>query len=613
MARNDVAVDMRVRNRKLGGDLGKSRSMFKRAFKNIGRGIKGSLGKIFSPLGIGLGALGIGAIGKEVVEFETGLTRLGIQSSMSAEQIDKLRRNMVSMSDDTGIARGKILGGATALVNLLGSAGLTTRKLRLMADASDATGASMKDLGGLVFSLEKAFKLKGAKQLQIGLSRIITAGKEGAVPLNEMTMILQQVSSSFTELGGTGVDSVADLATAIQILRPAFGSAAETGTGLQSLMTAMAKKAKELRKAGLEVFVKDPVTGIKRFKAFRQVLDDFANNKLLRDPELMVKALGRVEAKKAATQLRANLKDFDKLRAATVKGNAVMEDSVTFRNSAAGKFSASMNKVKESIAKSFTPARIEKFAELMEKVSVFVGFIADNLLLTASVFATIKVGGFLLAMRGAATASAATATSTALTATAANAAAVGGGRFALAMKAAKIATLGIGAAIAGFEFGKFLDKKFKLSDKLAKGLETSGTEDVDQGFLRDRLKTLRGATSRLLATGEAGLSTDLILKQARGAVRAGKQTGSITTENPEDISVERISKKTVGLISGRLDTFGPDRLATQELKDAAKLLKDAAEANAKGLRITIGVDESSRTLVIKTVKGDDNKVRRSTQ
>ncbi len=621
MAREDVKVGMRVDNRKLGGDLGKSRSMFKRAFKNIGRGIKGTLSKVFSPLGIGLSALGIGAVVNDVIKFEDVLQRLTDQAGVTSPRaIDKIRKQMIALSRDTGLSRASIADAQKELVDLIGPTGLSAAKLDLLAEANLATGASMKDLAGLSFVLGKALDLNTPLKLKLGLSAIATAGQFGSISMAEMVPVMKQVAASMRALSGGGVGGTAQLASALQLLiGKGFASAAEAGTALESVLSSIAKKEKVLAGAKIGINVREMKDGKKQFIGLIPLLEKFRAKGLTTFGDL-IGILGRKEPAKALAALIPQIDALRKLSALsakqTAKNNSIETRAGNRRNSRVFKLKKSLNDVKESIAKAFTPERIEQFAALMEKVAVAVGFIADNLLLTAGVFGTIKVGGFLLAMRGAAVAAGVTATATGATAVEIQAASLAAGRFALAMKAARVAAGLTGAAIAGWMIGKQIDKWTGASNKIAsavfKGRQAPGTEDADQGFMRDRLDKLRAATSRQIATGKSGLTTEQTLSQARAAVAGGKQTGAFGPSG-EVTGVERASKARTTVFGGRQFTFGPDRLATQELKDAVKLLKDAAEANAKGLKITIGVDPATRTLVVKTEKGDDDSSRRSTK
>ncbi len=75
---------IRADNRRLRGDLNKSRKMFGKTFTKIGKGIRGKLSGALGGLGGLAAGLGVAAIAKDVLDFEETLTRLGIQAGTSA-------------------------------------------------------------------------------------------------------------------------------------------------------------------------------------------------------------------------------------------------------------------------------------------------------------------------------------------------------------------------------------------------------------------------------------------------------------------------------------------------------------------------------------------------
>jgi hypothetical protein len=391
-------AELGARSRKLDGDLRKAERSWRRFGQRASRDLKQRFTNIARSIGRSLTIAGGAAFaleGRQVLKFEDTLNRLQIQAGATGPQIATVKREIDELSASTGISRNALLGGVEALVNLKGAAGFSTKQLEVLARAQLATGASMEDLAGLAFALDNSMKLKSPEELEKGLSAIIQAGKDGAVPLNQMSVLLQQISADFAKVNGVGVQGAADLAAAMQIARRGFGSAEQSATGLQSLMTALAKNADRLRKSGVQVFDTDPATGVKRFRDLEGIIVDIQSSKLIKDPSKMIKALGRVEAQKAFDALSNNLDAFRDMAAAARESDAVQTDSAKRRQSDAFKIQKAFNDIRLAIASAFTPERIALFVKSMEKIAGFVGTLVDRLPTLVTAWAALKVSPFL--------------------------------------------------------------------------------------------------------------------------------------------------------------------------------------------------------------------------
>lgn len=466
--------------RKLDGGLKRAEGRFKKFGKNIKTSIGRSIKRGFSGLST-LGGFatagGLAIVGRQVLEFENTLNRLQIQSGKSNVETAQLRNQINKMARDTGIAREQILAGANAIINLEGSAGLSAKKLQVLADANLATGTSMEALAGLSFSLANSFELVDPAQLEKGLSAIITAGKEGAIPLNEMTLVLQQVSASFKEIGGTGVQGASDMAASLQVLRRGFGTASEAGTGLQAMITGLTKKSKQLKKKGIEVFDKNGA-----FRGIRPILDDFEKADLTFKE--LVDTIGRIEGAKAIKTMLEfrrtkidpatgkQLIGFEELSKAAAKSNAIQEDAAKRRKSDAFKIQKAFNDVKLAFAEAFTPERIKTFVKVVQKLADLLKWMVDNPLKSLGILFAMKFGpgalgsilsggGLLGKLAGGGGVSGA-------------AGAAGGKGLGLLGKGGLVA----GAGAAGFALGTFVDDLTGASDAISGFLSGVDTDEV---------------------------------------------------------------------------------------------------------------------------------------
>jgi hypothetical protein len=117
------------------------------------------------------------------------------------------------------------------------------------------------------------------------------------------------------------------------------------------------------------MFNKDPKTGVKTLKGFRDIVDQIANSKLAKDPTLLNEAFGSIEAQRFFEQLVKNRDMLDELEKKSSEGKAVATDSLAYQTSAAGQLEIAMNNLKLSVTKAFTPELIASFASALEKVA----------------------------------------------------------------------------------------------------------------------------------------------------------------------------------------------------------------------------------------------------
>ena len=455
MALAEATALIRASNKKLRGDLRKSRKMFDRSFKKTGKDIRRSLKGALAPLGVAVGVAGVAAIGREVLTFEQTLADLEIQAELSGDKMAELRGTIDDLSSANAQSRASLAAAALALVNLQGAGGASAEKLKVLSDAALATSTPVEELAGLIFSLENAFGLADPTDLRLGLDAIITAGKKGAIPLNEMNQILQSSGVTFARFSATGVDGAADLAAALQILRRGFGQASEAGTGLESLLALLETREVELGKAGIKV--RDQAGNL---RPLLDIVDEISKTGIIDDPEKFNKAFGkRKEARKALILLSETTDEVRDLSAAAKGSDAIMSDVAKRRETDAFKITKAFNDMKEAIARSFTPERIESFARGMTQLARILEFMIDNAEIFIGLWAAFKISGLVSGFASMAVSTSAMSASSAATL----------GKF--GKMAGPLAATAAGA----FLLGRALDEALGISDALAASIEDTAT------------------------------------------------------------------------------------------------------------------------------------------
>ncbi len=451
-ASRDLRVGVRGDSSKLSPDLRKARTKFKKFGKDTGRDLKNSFGKvkgvIRSAVGLG-GVVGFAALGRDVLDFEKKLTRLGIQANKNGRQMAGFRDQVNNVSSATGQSRDALLGAAAEFVSLTGDLDGASESLSLFGEVSAATGADLLDVARTAAALQKNLDIKTVDDMRAAFSGMAAQGKAGAVELRNLALLLPGLAPQMVLFKEKGIDALKSLGTNLQIVRKNFGTAEEAATGLRGLMTAIVKNSKRFEKGGVQIFEKG-ADGVKRLRDFNDIMRDIGTSKLAKDPALLAKAFGRAEALRAFLAISGA--SADEMERFTKAGNAattIADDFNKFQKSSAGQIEKAWNDVKLTLLKLFTPGRVKDFSKAMERLVELVGFLVDNVEDLALAFASLKLGALVsgLASGGAAAAAAAK-----------------------SLKKMAASAVLASAAFVGFKIGTELDKLLGLSDKIVENL-----------------------------------------------------------------------------------------------------------------------------------------------
>lgn len=587
---------IRASNRKLKGDLRKSRRMFDRSFKKTGKNIKSSLRGALAPLGVAVGVAGIAAIGRQVLDFEQTLSDLEIQAELSGDKMGELRDTIGELSITNAQSRKSLAAASLALVNLQGAGGASAEKLKVLSDAALATSTPVEQLAGLIFSLENAFGLADPEDLRKGLDAIITAGKKGAIPLGEMNQILQSAGVTFARFSATGVDGAADLAAALQILRAGFGDATQAGTGLESLLGILETRELQLGKAGVKV--RDQAGNL---KPLLTLVEEISKAGIIGDPKKFNAAFGqRKEARKALILLSETTDEVRALSDAAKGSDAINRDVAKRRETDAFRIKKAFNDMTEAIAKAFTPERIAKFASVMERMADILEVLIDNAEIFIAVWAAFKIGGLVTGFAAMAGSMAASAASSSLT--------LGS----LGKMAGPIAA----AAAAGFLLGKALDDALGISDAISDAfVETEARAiRIETGLLVSQAEKLGFETRAKEALAAPQGKTALGRREqlaAAGIIRSAREAGIIGPEGEiEPEAAFRVTERRAPTLFEEPAVEAGRALpaATQELIESIKFAQQV-QARTQ-IDVSVTVDQQG---MLRAQETEESKARRSTQ
>lgn len=579
---------IRADNRKLKGDLSKSRSLFRKTFGGISKGIKGSLGGAMGMVGAGGAAIGFAAIGKEVLDFEQAMTDIEVQGNASAKTMVALRSTIKDLSRDNAQGRGELAGLADELVNLQGAAGLSAENLRVLADASFAAGGEAKDFAGVALSFANSFGLIDPSDLAKGLDAYVTAGERGSIPMRNMTTMLQQNAASYAMFSGKGVEAAAGMAAVLQTLRKRSGPGNEAGTQLNALLEVFQNRVLALKSVGIEV--KDSAG---EFLSVFEILDQVASSGILKNDKALKLGFGDGgNAKKALLNLVDLRGEMEKNLASAIKGGEVQSNIAKRRQSDSFKIKKSINDTKEAIAETFTPDRIKAFAEVLQKASEVLKFMIDHAANFVAIWAAFKLAPLVAGFQSMAAAQAAQAASAK--------ASVGF----LGKMGSAVNLIGVG--LVAWNVGKIADDFFGISDKIGKMALNSEVYENSLGTRKGSKKLKSQIDSRMSFgfTGPMASDSDILKSSkflrgdalANGVIdksgKVNREQAFLSAHDEDRNSARFVANQATGFKDSKTEAL------VSQAKNADLLLREVAglraDAKSRGLsgEIKISFDEN---------------------
>ena len=556
----DVIAFLRADDKKLSGDLRRARAKFRRFGKRASRDLRRSFSKATGVLktaaGIG-GLVGFATIGRDVLDFEDKLQRVGSQAGQTSKEVRGLRNDITKLSDATGLSRTQLVGGIDELVNLQGKTAVNADNLDTMATAMLGTGAAAEDVAGLMFALNNNLGIQ-KEEMKGVLSIIDKIGTEASVPFSELSRELAALTGRAQEFQQTGARGAANLVAAVQVLRERFKGTSEAANALAGAMVAIQKKEKTLNQLGV---VTRTANG--EMRDLFETIFDIANNKRIGKKGLIT-VIGRAEAAQAirtVSDLRGKMEDFVKL--GTQNKGFLDERALARQNSEIGRINKAWTNVKNTLAKVLTPELLEKFAGAMEKLAEVVEFVTKHIGLFAAAWVAAKLAGIALKISDIASTSATLA-----------------GTLGKASGAVGV----LAAGFAGFTIGTALDEALGLSDAISDILVGFAKIDAraSTALVRDQAKGLgfggtgvQQAFTKTQIAGRGGLNK-FQKRQAVSLANFAERSGLVGTRGKINRNTAR-EFATRGLTTPEIAAGGGAEKLTDNLINAIRFATQSRE------------------------------------
>lgn len=262
--RGDIHLTIGGDSKQWESTLRRSGQASKRFSRNVDTNFSrlgGKLGKVGGRFASGLvapfAAMAGGAIvyqaGRQIIGFESDLTRLSIQAGKSAEEQIALKKEIVDTGIETGQLRDDVLGGISAMVEKNGDLEFARNMMKDIGIASTATGASFADMGILAVQLRDKMGLAGG-EIKTALNTLTVQGKAGAFTLENLAGLGERLFTSAGRLGIQGMGGIREFGAFAQVARMGTGSAEQATTAVERVMASIIDKQDQIGKLGFNIF-----------------------------------------------------------------------------------------------------------------------------------------------------------------------------------------------------------------------------------------------------------------------------------------------------------------------------------------------------------------------
>ncbi len=281
------------------------------------------------------GAAGVGAA-KMVMDLEMRFTRLGIQANASADEVNRLKKEIyeAAQAPDIRVDPGEITSAIEGIIEKTGDLKFAKDNIRNIGLAIQATGAAGQDIGEILAEFQK-MDIKSPDKVLEALDVLNVQGKEGAFTLQNLAALGPRVITAYTATGRSGAQALREMGAALQVIRMGTGSSEMAATAFEATLRTLTdpQKIKDLeRLAGINVF--DP----EKLKAGQRVLRPI--NELMVDiiqktkgDKVKLGAIFDAEAVRAFNQAAGEFQrtgridSLEKFMAVHADGTATMQDS----------------------------------------------------------------------------------------------------------------------------------------------------------------------------------------------------------------------------------------------------------------------------------------------
>lgn len=338
-------------------------------------------------------------------EFEGKLEDIGQKANIPIDKLPELGQKIRDVAKDTNQLSSAIAEAVDNLVGLGASEQVALDAAAPIGKAATAYNAATEDLAQASYAAVNNLKVPSA-QIGEAIDAMAAAGKEGAFELKDMAQYFPSLGAQYQRLGQTGVDSVADLAAALQAVRMGTGDASSAATNLGNVLQKVYANdtIKNFKKMGIDIreaMADAAEEGMTPIEAIANITNDALEGDLSRMGELFADA----QVQGGLTSLIQNLEEYKRIRDVAMDSKGVVDEDFLRRIQTAQGLMQRWNYIVEQLNLNIGDALVPALHDLADIVIPIVEAIGDfaraHPELTANLIAaTAAVIAFRVALTG---------------------------------------------------------------------------------------------------------------------------------------------------------------------------------------------------------------------
>ncbi|MFL9827206.1 phage tail tape measure protein [Rhodoplanes sp. SY1] len=291
-------------------------------------------------LGLGAGYMAARTAGKGYKDFadlDRSWTRLGITAEATAKQLADARTMLHGLAAEFGVGQKDAFSGLEALVTQGFSLPDALAQMRSILIAAQASGAEVSDISKTSGALSMNLKV-AAGEMEKAFDMLAFAGKKGQFELKDMAQYMPQLAAGWSNVGQKGVNSLADLAAGLQIIRKQTGTSENAFNGMRDLLAKIYSKdvQKNLKEAGVDL-EEGLKKGRREGRSVLDVITELTEKVTKGDLSQLPKFFGEIDSRNAISALINLKREFQTLRAEirNTSAGTTMQDVKRVTNDAA--------------------------------------------------------------------------------------------------------------------------------------------------------------------------------------------------------------------------------------------------------------------------------------
>jgi TP901 family phage tail tape measure protein len=257
-------------------------------------------------------------------EFDRALAEIGAKGNLTAEQMTAIGEAAKVTSSQMNQFATDIVKAQDFLVGMGLDVERATKAMPSIAQAATATGASLEDLSKAGFAAMSNLGV-GAEDLARSFDIMAAAGKAGGFELRDMAQYLPSITALASSKGMTGAEGLAQIASALQIVRRGAGDASEAATNFSNILQKINSNdaIKNFKELGIDIqqVLKDAkANGTDPLEASLRAINTALGGDMSRLGEIFADA----QVQKGLIPLLTGLEDYIRLRDEAAKADGVI-------------------------------------------------------------------------------------------------------------------------------------------------------------------------------------------------------------------------------------------------------------------------------------------------